>query len=102
VDKGLIDGYTDDTFRPSRQITREEMAVILIRAAGLEDEADDARNDGLDFRDEAQVQKWARGAVVIAVEKEIISGYPNDNFGPGRHASRAEAVTMLLKAEKIL
>ncbi len=102
VDKGLIDGYTDDTFRPNRQITREEMAVILIRAAGLEDEADDARNDGLDFRDAAQVQKWARGAVVIAVEKEIISGYPNDNFGPGRHASRAEAVTMLLKAEKIL
>ncbi len=102
VDKGLIDGYSDETFRPNRQITREEMAAILIRAAGLEDEAEDARNDRLGFRDAAQVQKWARGAIVIAVEKDIISGYPNNTFGPGRRASRAEAVTMLLKAEKIL
>lgn len=34
VQKGLISGYTDGTFRPKNYITRGEMAVILTKAVG--------------------------------------------------------------------
>lgn len=38
IDKGIIKGYEDNTFKPTNPVTREEMAVViarLIRLAGL-------------------------------------------------------------------
>ena len=37
VNKGIINGYTDKTVRPSQQISLSELAAILCRAAGDSD-----------------------------------------------------------------
>lgn len=99
VEKGIVSGYGDGRFKPAREITREEMASMLVRAMDLQREADDKNNVWLNFRDYRQIQSWARGAVVVAVEKGLIKGYADNTFGPLRKASRAEAVTMLIKMQ---
>lgn len=96
VKQKIISGYSDGTFKPSREISREEMASILVRAMGLQDEADLALNEDLFFDDSYRVQLWARGAVYIAVEQGIVSGYEDNTFNPARKASRAEAATMIV------
>jgi len=32
VEAGIIAGYEDNTFRPSRNLTREEMVVLIMKA----------------------------------------------------------------------
>lgn len=97
VKAGIISGYADGTFKPDRLVSREEMAVMLVRALNLEAEA--AKKDGaaLSFADNYAVSSWARGAVAVAVEKGLVSGYGDNSFKPYKNASRAEAATMIIK-----
>lgn len=102
IEEGIISGYSDNTFRPSKEITREEMASLLVRAMGLQSLAETKKNGSLGFKDSSQVQSWSRGAVAVAVEKGLIRGYQDNTFGPRRKASRAEAVTMIVKMLDVL
>ena len=36
LEKGIIKGYTDGSFKPDKEITRAEYCVLLARAANLE------------------------------------------------------------------
>lgn len=94
---GVISGYANGTFQPDRLITREEMAVILVRALNLQSEADKKQNSPLNFDDAYAINSWARGAVVVALEKGLISGYEDNSFRPRKNASRAEAATMTVR-----
>ena len=56
----IVDGYEDNTFRPNRSITREELAAIMeryLRTVGVTGDESDALKA---FRDNAQVSDWAR------------------------------------------
>lgn len=91
--EGYIRGYEDNTFRPHNPITRQELAVIISRLLKLSDGTSD-------FADQDDIAGWSKGAVGAAVEKGIISGYPDNTFRPSRNATRAEVVTVLDRALK--
>jgi fibronectin type 3 domain-containing protein len=101
VQKNIISGYNDNTFRPNKEITRQEMVSILIRAKNLESQAVAAKDKTLTFKDAGQIQSWARGAVIVAAEKGLLRGYSDNTFGALRKATRAEAVTMIIKMREI-
>lgn len=61
-----------------------EMASILIRAMDLQDIADSSRDDFISFKDANRISSWARGSVVVAVEKGVINGYSDNTFGRSR------------------
>ncbi len=90
---GIISGYNDQTFRPSAEITRAEMAVMAVRALGL------ALQDGssLTFADTAQIPNWARSYVEAAFEADIVKGRSHNKYAPAATATRAEAVVIILK-----
>jgi len=92
---GIVNGYSAAQFGPNDQITREQMAVMIAKAAKLAE----AKN-GKAFADKAQVSAWAAAAVASASENGIISGYPDNTFKPKATATRAEAVTVIVKALK--
>ncbi|MCR4420654.1 MAG: S-layer homology domain-containing protein [Clostridia bacterium] len=94
---GLVAGYDADTFGPDDPITREQMAAMTVRAARLSPVA-----AGMPFRDAGSTSGWAREAVATAVQNGIISGYPDNTLRPQGHATRAEAVTVVLKVLKAL
>lgn len=91
----IINGYSDSSFGPDDPITREQMAVMIIKAAKLA-----ATGETAGFVDSNQISPWAVGAVNTAYYNQLMSGYPDQTFRPANHASRAEAVSVILSALK--
>jgi hypothetical protein len=92
---GIISGYSDTEFGPDDKITREQMAVMITKAANLA-----AKDNVKTFTDSAKVSAWAEDAVAAASSNGIISGYPDGSFKPQANATRAEAVTVIVKILK--
>jgi len=92
---GIVNGCTDSCFGPNEQITREQMAVMIVKAANL------GRTMGnTTYSDDLNISSWAKEAVAAASEENIISGYPNNTFKPKENASRAEAAAIIIRALK--
>ncbi|NPV89770.1 MAG: DUF4430 domain-containing protein [Firmicutes bacterium] len=94
VHAGIIKGY-GSTFNPDQQVTREELAVIMVNALGGNEEAMASMNEKTSFSDDAGISGWARGFVVVAVKKGLIKGYPDGGFNPQGSATRAEACVII-------
>lgn len=93
VKEKWITGYEDHKFHANRLITREEMAAIIVRAGGFETAAKAVTA----FTDDKSISLWAKTYVATAQEKSIIQGVGNGRFNPQGKATRAEAVTVILK-----
>ncbi len=94
---GIVSGKSDTAFAPNELVTREEAASILVRAcmyAGV----DMSQKAELSFADSASISTWAIESTQKAVKAGIISGKPGNQFEPLNSCSRAEAVTMIIKA----
>ncbi|MDQ6423534.1 S-layer homology domain-containing protein [Paenibacillus sp. LHD-117] len=90
---GIIEGYEDGTFRPDAAITRAEMAVLIARAMELT-----LGNDGAtDFADDNDIPSWAKSAAAMLKERGLMLGKGQNRFAPNDNATRAEAVTILLR-----
>ncbi|MNJ31585.1 Endo-1,4-beta-xylanase A precursor [compost metagenome] len=90
---GIIRGYEDGSFRPDKEVTRAEMMSMLARAAGLKP----AVGNVTGFADDEQIPVWAKGAVAALREQGLISGRDDNRFAPQETATRAEAVTIILR-----
>jgi len=96
---GLIQGHSDGTFMPDREITREEAMVVFSKAmalAGMDIAVDDQlRSKIIDaYADAGQLGTWSREAAAQVVHAEIMIG--NDgNLSPKRHLTRAETAVMI-------
>ncbi|EOS56513.1 S-layer homology domain-containing protein [Paenibacillus barengoltzii] len=100
VEHGLIEGFADGEFRPSEQITRQQMSVLLVRAlklAGAEAPAGIPSATLAGFEDRSQIGAWAEEAAAIAVESGLMKGRENGSFAPGASSTRAEAATVLAR-----
>ncbi|MBP1931822.1 S-layer homology domain-containing protein [Ammoniphilus resinae] len=92
--------YKDLRFDPSRKITRQEIAVMTVRAL---DKAKDAEDQGFwnsilsKLTDLTNVDEQFRGYVKIANDLGIVKGYADGSFGPNKTATRAEAVVMVIR-----
>ena len=92
---GIINGYSEWSFGPDDNITREQMAVMIVKAAQLKP-AESTKN----FSDKAQISSWAKAAIDTAVANGIMSGYPDNTFKPLATATRAEAATIFANIMK--
>jgi hypothetical protein len=91
---GWLEGYEDGTLRPRTFVSRTEMTVLLLRAAGVSG----SQNGSLDeaFADYATVPEWATGQIAEAVRRGLVEG-SGAAFRPAATATRAETVTTLLR-----
>ena len=89
---GLISGYDQNTFGPNDRITREQAAVIIVRAAGLQ-----GGDQVLNFSDAQQISPWALPGVAAAVSNAYLGGYSDNSFRPQGYTSRAEAAAIIAK-----
>ncbi|WP_256761005.1 Ig-like domain-containing protein, partial [Cohnella sp. WQ 127256] len=90
---GIIKGNQDGSFRPNAEVTRAEMAVMIANALGQPIEA----NATTSFADDKDIPAWAKGSIAIVKQAGIVQGNSDNNFSPQDNATRAEAVTVLLK-----
>jgi len=99
---GIVNGYTDGTFRPNNKITRQELAAMVVRAqklAGKEVVLSGAEVASLlsGYKDAGQVGAWARTELAAAIKAEIVKGRSSNTIAPTATATRAEAAVMILR-----
>jgi len=91
--QGIVSGYSEGTFGPDDFITREQMAIMIVKAGKLT-----PAQGGKAFADQAKISSWAAEAIATASSRNIISGYTDSTFRPQSNATRGEAVTVIAKA----
>ncbi|WP_239618168.1 pullulanase [Cohnella mopanensis] len=93
---GIVKGGQGNTFRPNDTITREEMAVMIIRALEVKNggkAADAAKSSA--FSDRAQVSAWAVQYVDAAAQLELVKGRAKSQFAPQGVMTRAESAQVI-------
>lgn len=92
-----LTGYTVDGkyyFRPTEYAVREDMAVAVVKARGLENETPNYRVLNK-FSDKELISEGLRKYVAIAVENGIMNGNANGTFNPLGSLTRAEVVALM-------
>ncbi|MDD3168434.1 MAG: S-layer homology domain-containing protein [Eubacteriales bacterium] len=82
-----------ETFRPNAPVTREEMAVMLVRALGYNTLAQSAASLGNPFADVT----GNTGYITIASDIGMTKGTSATTFSPSLTAKREEAAAMLVR-----
>ncbi len=100
---GVINGYKDGTFKPTRNVSREEMATMIYNFARYKGLDMSASKDITYFDDYNKITPYARVTLQWAVEKGLMSGKLNGTkLDPLGTATRAECSKMLVQAYKVI
>jgi len=91
----LVAGFDDGNFRPNYTITRQEMAVMLMRAWELLGLENASPADLSVFTDVSEISYWASDAVATAVGAGLMTGVGSNEFSPQTHATRAQATVVI-------
>lgn len=93
---GVVNGYEDNTFRPNRAVTREELAQMLYNYAKVKGYDLTASGDLTAFPDGSKVSVWAKTAMAWANGNQLINGFEDDTLRPGGDSTRAQAASILM------
>jgi len=92
--KGFITAYPDNTFRPRAPVSRAEMAELVARAAGLDQEALGKRGSPIEAQDAGEIKPEHRGYVALALERKILRPIEG-RVRPNDPATRLDAAVAL-------
>ncbi|THF83257.1 S-layer homology domain-containing protein [Cohnella fermenti] len=93
---GIVTGRTGNVFDPSGRLTREEMAVMTLKAyRALHGEP--AAADGASFADDGSISPWALSYVREAAALGLMQGRGAGQFAPQGTANRAEAALLVAR-----
>jgi Leucine-rich repeat (LRR) protein len=95
--KPYITGYTDGTFKPENNITREEVAAMVIRALEIE-----TRSGGVSGYSDVSATRWSSPYIEAAGARGYVTGYPDGTFKPANPMTRAELATLLVRVARQL
>lgn len=101
----IISGVSKDYFAPNNMITRADMITILGRVLEDSDLNFEKTRDFIRFKDENQIQDYAKSFVKKLYEFGILNGEENEGalfFYPERNATRAEVAVIVLKCHDLL
>lgn len=96
INENMLDGYH---IFPEKNITREEMAVMGGSAWATKELWYDT--EGLLFSDKGDISDWALQKIEIAADCGFINNH-NGMFEPNAQATRAQAISMVMKMVKKL
>jgi hypothetical protein len=95
--KGFIKGYQDATFKPNKPVTQLEAIIMIVRAEGLEDEAQDG-DLNIFLKEAAQIPDWAEGYVAVALDEDILDEGEILSFRPQQGAKRIQVALWISRA----
>lgn len=102
---GIIRGTDEKIFSPDRNITREEMATILIQSLEyyIGNNVENLMlKEPKEFTDEKDISDWASEKILDAYRLDLLRGYEDGTFKPKSFATRAEAAVCLNRLLDIL
>ncbi|UJF31793.1 S-layer homology domain-containing protein [Paenibacillus hexagrammi] len=96
-DKGLINGRSQTEFAPNELVTREEMAVMIMRAYRYLELTTSQDSGHASFSDQSSVSSWAVSDVDQAYAVGLINGMDEGVFLPQGAATRAQSAQVIYK-----
>lgn len=98
---GIVNGRSDTEFDPEGTITRQEAAVMTVRAAklcGLDTAVGDAAANNIlcDYMDYRTIASWAKEAMAFCYDNELLDT-SDMNAEPTREILRCEVAEMLYR-----
>ena len=94
VSLGVVNGYTDGSFKPNDTVTRAEMAKMIYVLRTGNSDASAYNNDKTSFTDVNG--HWAAGFIKYCQSVGIIAGQSATKFAPDQTVTAQEAAKMLL------
>lgn len=93
VERGVITGYPDGTFKPNQSISRAHAAKIIAKALGL-----DTKNvKNPNFKDIPTNYAYY-GEIAALANAGIINGYPDGTFKPNATLTRGQMAKIIARA----
>ena len=99
-ESGIVSGVGDNRFAPDRNITREEMAVMVNNYLKIKNYKLTERDDMV-FQDENEISDWAKSAVHRLARCGIVTGKGNSRYDAHSGATRAELVSILNRVNNL-
>jgi len=96
--KQYLAGFTmkdGSYYRGTQNVTREDIAFALVEAKGYIDHQVDTSKLSSIFKDTDKLSAEKKRHILIAYEKNLISGYSDNTFRPEGPITRAEAAQVL-------
>ena len=91
-EKGILSGTSETTMSPDWGITRQEVAVLLVKMLGYDNETP---SGVMKYTDDDQIASWAKNAVYVLSDRGVYAGYGDGSFMPEKIISRQELVSLL-------
>ena len=92
--KGVVSGYSNGTFGPDNQLTREQMVTILYNVADKPETNPSAISQYSDYH---QVASYAADGFAWAVSNKVVSGTSSTTLSPRGIATRAQVAVILVR-----
>ena len=92
TEKNIISGYPDGSFGATDSVTRQQAAIMIGRALKLNEEPRNTK-----FSD-VNAQITGSGYIASAVDKGIITGFPDNTYRPREPVTRAQMAIFLDRA----
>ncbi|RUT27889.1 bifunctional 2',3'-cyclic-nucleotide 2'-phosphodiesterase/3'-nucleotidase [Paenibacillus zeisoli] len=89
--KHIVNGVTDTSFAPEKEITRAEFAAMLVRQLNLK------AAKPVQLEDVSQ-GSWYADAIAAAYSNGLVNGISQTEFGPDKKITREEMSVMMVKA----
>lgn len=95
---GIVHGKNDGIFMPNAAITRQEMAVMIIRAYEVAHSTGvSTENPEFSFADMDQINEWTKPSIAAAIELGLLRGRTNNLFAPLDETTRAESAQVIAR-----
>ncbi|EPD50281.1 hypothetical protein HMPREF1210_02852 [Paenisporosarcina sp. HGH0030] len=95
---GIVNGKDDGSFDPDADITREQMAAMMMRAIDYSNPELTTNLPQKDkFKDDSKISMYAKEAVSNASKLGLINGRSNGAFDPKKQTTRAETAVVLYR-----
>ncbi|KGE19781.1 bifunctional 2',3'-cyclic-nucleotide 2'-phosphodiesterase/3'-nucleotidase [Paenibacillus wynnii] len=99
VNAGLVKGSGNGKFEPGREITREEMAIMVANALKFKGLLQSGNHNAAlqKFADKGEIASYAQESVAQLTDLGIINGIDADEFGPKGITNRAQAAVIIFR-----
>lgn len=94
---GLVEGKGNGIFDPQGLLTRQEAAVMLMRAYQAYAGAAQTATDALSFPDADKIADWSKDAVALMAQWKVMNGMEDGSFAPTGSYTIEQCILTLLR-----
>jgi len=99
-ENSIVSGVGNGKFSPNKKVTREQMCVMLVNYAKFKGITLNKVEAKATFADNNKISSWAKDAVYVCQQANIVNGKSNNKFDPKGTGTRAEAATIFTTYHK--